>query len=140
MDAEVYLTQIGLNNAIIIDKQNSLIELYALATSITAPMGTEPVQTSSISDKVGKFGTEIVYLRQKIEEDIIRLKTENMQRIKHIEQVGDELQYKVLYKHYVDGLKFNRIAELLGYSEVWISTQHQNGLAKVQEILDLNNE
>lgn len=136
MDAKTYLQQIGLNLEIIKDKKNEIVQLYTLATSITAPMGTEPVQTSNISDKVGKFGAEVADLRAKIEAEILDLQKDNMNRIETIRQVRNIVQYKILYKHYVEGKKFKKIAEEVHYSEVTISNKHTEALERVQEILD----
>lgn len=135
MDAKEYLEQIGINLAIIKNKQDEIEQLYTLATSITAPMGTEPVQTSNISDKVGKFGSEIADLRKEIETEIIELQKDNMRRIQTIQKVGNELQYKVLYNHYVKGMEFNDIAEELHFAPVTISKNHTKALEKIENLI-----
>ena len=135
MSAKEYLDQIGINLDIIKNKKNQIEELFALATSVNAPMGTEPVQTSNISDKVGKFGSEFADLHGEIKAEIIRLQKDNMQRIQTIQEVGNRLQYNILYCHYVDGLEFNDIADELHFAPITISRNHAKALEKIDEIL-----
>lgn len=135
MNAKEYLEQIGINLAIIEDKKDQIEEVLALATSITAPMGTEPVQTSNISDKVGKFGSEFADLRKEIEAEILELQKDNMKRIQTIQKVGNILQYKILYNHYVKGMEFNDIAEMLNFAPVTISRNHTKALEKIEKLI-----
>ena len=99
-------------------------------------MGTEPVQTSGVSDKVGKITAKIVDLENEINSLIDRYIDDKQERIAIIEQVNDPLQYNILHKHYVQGVRFRDIAEEEHYSEVHINKQHQKALEKVQQILN----
>lgn len=136
MEAQTYLEYIEKANAQI---QNKLVEVYqlrCLAESITAPMGTEPVQTSGVSDKVGNITAKIVDLEQKINRMIDTFIDKKQERIEVIEQVEDTLLYTILHKRYVQGKKFVTIAEEEHYSEVHICNKHQEALEAVQQILN----
>lgn len=136
VDAKTYLEYIEKANARI---QNKLVEVYqlrCLAESITAPMGTEPVQTSGPSDKVGNITAKIIDLEQKINRMIDIFIDKKQERIEIIEQVDDTLLYSILHKRYVQGKKLYIIAQEEHYTEVHISNKHQEALERVQEILD----
>ena len=136
MDAKTYLEYIEEANARI---QNKLVEVYqlrCLAESITAQMGTEPVQTSGVSDKVGNISAKIVDLEQKINRMIDIFIDKKQEHIEVIEQVEDTLLYTILHKRYVQGKKMNTIAQEEHYTEVHISNKHQEALDEVQRILD----
>jgi hypothetical protein len=136
VNAKTYLEYIAKANAHI---QNKLVEVYqlrCLAESITAPMGTEPVQTSGASDKVGKIAAKIVDLEDEINALIDKYIDDKQERIAVIEQINEPLQYNILHKHYVQGMRFKEIAEEEHYSEVHINKQHQKALEKVQKILN----
>ena len=136
MDARVYLQQIAKDDKLIQNKCVEVYQLRCLATSVTAQMGTEPVQTSGVSDKVGNITAKIVDLEAEINRMIDKFIDDKQVRIKVIEQIDDELQYNILHKHYVQGKKFREIAEEEHYTEVHISKQHQKALKKVQKIIN----
>lgn len=136
IEAQEYLEYIEKANAQI---QNKLVEVYqlrCLATSITAPMGQESVQTSGVSDKVGNITAKIVDLEQKINRMIDTFIDKKQERIEVIEQVEDTLLYTILHKRYVQGKKLNVIAQEEHYTDVHISNKHQEALEEVQRILD----
>lgn len=140
MEAKAYLEEIGKADARI---QNKLIEVYqlrCLATKVTAQMGSEAVQTSGVSDKVGNISAKIIDLEAEINQMIDKFIDDKQERIKVIEQVDDALLYTILHKHYVQYKKFVTIAEEEHYTEVHISNKHQEALDKVQEILDRKEE
>jgi DNA-directed RNA polymerase specialized sigma subunit len=136
LDARVYLQQIAKDDKLIQNKCVEVYQLRCLATSVTAPMGTEPVQTSGVSDKVGNITAKIVDLEAEINRMIDKFIDDKQERIKVIEQVNEPLQYNILHKHYVQGKKFREIAEEEHYTEVHISKQHQKALKKVQKIIN----
>lgn len=136
MDAKKYLSQILKDDRIIKNKCVEVYQLRCLATSVTAPMGKESVMTSGPSDKVGNIVSKILDMENEINELIDRYIDEKQERIKVIEQIEDPLQYTILHKHYVQGIRFRDIAEEEHYSEVHIAKQHQKALAKVQNILN----
>ena len=136
MDARTYLQQIQKDNKLIQNKCVEVYQLRCLATSVTAPMGTEPVQTSGVSDKVGNITAKIVDLECEINKMIDRFIDDKQERIKVIEQVENPLQYNILHSYYVQGKRFKEIAEEEHYSEVHINKQHQKALEKVQKTLN----
>ena len=119
--------------------QSKLVELYqlrCLATNITAQTGTEPVQTSGVSDRVGNIAGKIVDLEKEIDDMIFQFIRDKQERISVIEQVDDTLLFSILHKHYVQYKKIKTIAEEEHYTEVHISNKHKEALDRVQEILD----
>lgn len=136
LKAEKYLEQIEKLDVLIENKRVELYQLDCLVTSITAQLGSEPVQTSGANDKVGNITAKIVDLKKEIIRMIDKFLDEKQERIAVIEQVDDALLCKILHKHYVQYKKFNTIAKEVHYSEVTISNKHQEALEKVQEILD----
>lgn len=136
MDAATYLEQIVNDDARIQAKLIEVYQLRCLVTSVTAQLGTEPVQTSGDKDKVGKIVAKIIDLEHKINMMIDAFIDKKQERIEVIEQVEDTLLYTILHKHYVQGKKFVTIAEEEHYSEVHICNKHQEALEQVQRILD----
>ena len=136
LKAERYLEQIRKSDARIDSKLIELYQLRCLATKVTAQMGSEVIQTSGVSDKVGNVAAKIVDLEAEINRLIDKFIDDKQERIKVIEQVDDALLYTILHKHYVQYKKFVTIAEEEHYTEVHISNKHQEALEKVQEILD----
>ena len=136
LKAERYLEQIRKSDARIDSKLVELYQLRCLATKVTAQMGSEVIQTSGVSDKVGNVAAKIVDLEAEINRLIDKFIDDKQERIKVIEQVDDALLYTILHKHYVQYKKFVSIAEEEHYTEVHISNKHQEALEKVQEILD----
>jgi hypothetical protein len=136
LKAERYLEQIRKSDARIDSKLVELYQLRCLATKVTAQMGSEVIQTSGVSDKVGNVTAKIVDLEAEINRLIDKFIDDKQERIKVIEQVDDALLYTILHKHYVQYKKFVTIAEEEHYTEVHISNKHQEALEKVQEILD----
>jgi hypothetical protein len=136
LKAERYLEQIRKSDARIDSKLVELYQLRCLATKVTSQLGSEPVQTSGVSDKVGNIAAKIVDLEAEINRLIDKFIDDKQERIKVIEQVDDALLYTILHKHYVQYKKFVTIAEEEHYTEVHISNKHQEALEKVQEILD----
>ena len=136
LKAEKYLQQIKKADARIQSKLVEVYQLRCLATKVTAQMGTEPVQTSGISDKVGNIAAKIIDLENEINRLIDKLIDDKQERIAVIEQVDDALLYTILHKHFVQYKKFTTIAEEEHYSEVHINNQYKKALEEVQKILD----
>lgn len=136
LNAEKYLKQIKSSEVRIQRKQVELYQLNCLATQMTAPMGTEPIQVTGTSDKVGNISAKIVDLENYIKRLIEKFIADKEERIAVIEQVDDVLLYTILHKHYVEYKKISTIAKEEHYSDVHISNKHQEALERVQEILD----
>ena len=136
IEAQKYLEQIAKDDKIIQNKFVEVYQLRCLAESITAPMGTEPVQTSGVTDKVGNIAAKIVDLENEINELIDRYIDDKQERIKVIEQIDNPLQYSILHKYYVQGKKIAEIAAEEHYSDVHIIRQHKKALQKVQNIIN----
>lgn len=136
MDAKEYLGQIDFLDRLIQSKQVEVYQLKCLATNVTAPMGSEPVQTSNISDKVGNITAKIVDLENEINDLIDQYIDEKQKRINMIEQIDDPLQYSILHKKYIQKKSLTKIAEEEHFSRVWIDKNHGYALKKIQNFLN----
>lgn len=138
--AKEFLTQIEKDDLLIQNKCVELYQLKCLATSTTAQMGNEPVQTSGTSDKVGRIASKMVDLQNEINAMVDKLIDDRQDRIAVIEQVRDPLQYTILHKRYVQYRKLPDIAKELHFSEVWVAKVHGKALLQVQKILNSQKE
>lgn len=138
MNAKQYLKQLKwLKN--LIDTKNEQIEsLREIATKITPNYSSEPVQTSSISNKVGNSVVKIVDLENELTVDVQKY-TSLMQEIIHkIELIPDnELKLLLTYK-YVNFNTWEQIAEKMDCSLRWVYELHQRGLAAFDVVLKLS--
>lgn len=133
MDAQTYLYGIERIETNIVLLQEELVTLFSLATSMTAPTDKEPGSSSGVSDPVGNFGTKLAYRDDRIKGEIDELFRERDERVAAILAVTDVTARKVLYRHYVNRMKFKDIAVELGYSQQSISEYRKKGEAEVQK-------
>lgn len=124
--------------------KNKLVEVYQLrcmATSITAPTDSDAIQTSGITDRVGNVVPKIVELENEINNMIDHFVDEKQKRVKLIETLENDLEYKVCHMHYVQYKELTDIALELGYSYPWILEVHSkaiNNLCKPYTNLYIN--
>ena len=135
-EAKEYLGQIDFLDRLIQNKQFEVYQLKCLATNVTAPMGTEPVQNSNVSDKVGNITAKIVDLEIEINGLIDQYIDEKQKRITLIEQIDDPLQYSILHKKYIQRKSLTEIAEEEHFSYVWVNKNHGYALKKIQNFLN----
>lgn len=136
MDAKEYLKQIARDNVVIENKLAEIRRLESLATNISSVMSDTPVQSSGNNDSVGKLVADIADKKAELQFVIDELNTDRDKRIKVIEQLEDRLQYSVIYKRYVDLMRFEDIADEKHYSTVWIFKIHKQALYNIQIILN----
>lgn len=130
--AQDFLDQIQKIDAIIFNKQNEVERWKAIATSITAPIGSEKVQASGSLQKMADAVCEYVDIE---EEDIRQLFKKRRYIISVIEQLT-VTEYKLLYNIYVLQLNFDEAAETAEKSRSWVNSTHGRALQNVQRILD----
>lgn len=136
MKAASYLSDIKRYNKLIENKLIELTQLRNMATSITASITNERVQTSSNGDKIGNAVSKIADCERELDKIIDEFIDEKNKRIKLIECVKDPVLYDVLHKHYVQFKSFSDIAASMHYSKEWIYELHNNALNIVQEFLN----
>jgi len=129
--AKEYLEQYAKLDAVIINKTIEAEQWEALATSITAQMDGERVQSSGNQQKMADAINRSVDIKAEVEA-LIRKKQEITETI---EQLPIE-EYKLLHKVYIQqkGMKAAQVEDNRSYS--WITTVHGKALSKLQDILD----
>lgn len=131
MKAKEYLEQYAKLDAVIINKTIEAEQWEALATSITAQMDGERVQSSGNQQKMADAINRSVDIKAEVEA-LIRKKQEITETI---EQLPIE-EYKLLHKVYIQqkGMKAAQVEDNRSYS--WVTTVHGKALSKLQDILD----
>ena len=136
MDIKEFLEYIILADKRIKNKQIEIYQLYCLATSTTAPMGSEAIQTSGVSDKVGNAVTKIMQEKEKAERMVEEFVEERAKRIALIETLENPLYYDVIHLHYVQGKQLTDIATEKGYAESYIYEIHGKALKNLTKHME----
>ncbi len=131
MDARKFLQQIEKIELQIKNKKYEKERWDDIATSITAQMGGERVQTSGSKEKMAKAVIEAVAVQEQI--DVLLDTISEVYRV--IEKL-DTKYYKFIHKIYVQGMTLREVASSEGYSYSWATTMHSRALKEVQRILD----
>lgn len=131
VEAREYLEQIEKNERMIKNKQYERAYWLGMATSTTATLGGDRVQTSGNKQQME---LQVVEAAQ-ADEDIKRLKREIADIISTIQRLSVE-DYDFLHKVYVQhkSLKVVHCEAHKSYS--WATTTHQRALERLQAILD----
>ena len=146
MKAKAFLLQIQKLNTLIENKTAERAQLYAMATSTTAPTALDTgvrVQTSGNPQRMTAAIDSYIELDKQIAENIARIESEKQRIISVIEQL-DAKEYDMLHKMYVGTVKDGRLhymdyvelGELYNKSYSWCTTMHGLALKKVQRIID----
>lgn len=136
VDAETYLKEISKCEARIYGKIAEIKRLECLATSVTAALCDDKVQTSGISDKIGNIVVQIETEKEKLQKAIEHFFEVKSERIALIEQLDNVLDYKVIHGKYVRYLKFKDIAKEEHFSEQYIREVHIRALENFQILLN----
>lgn len=142
MTAKEYLEQIQDLEKALYNKRFELYKLECLATSITAPMDREAVQTSNISDKVGNGAVDIAAFKKEIEAQLQAFLIQRRECIRVIEEVRQisEMQYNILHKKYVAYLTLKEISKEECYSYDYIREMHGEALKNVEKFMPKSKE
>ena len=135
LQAQLYLEQIERYDKFIQAKLAEIYQLRCLATSVTAATGSERVQTSGTSDKVGNITATIVDKENEVQKMIEHFFNEKSERIKLIEQLENTLEYTVLHERYIQYMSLKDIAAKEGYSYQYICEIHGRAIKKIQSFL-----
>lgn len=96
--------------------KQSIAALRTLATSLSAPLGGDRVQSSGVSDRVGRIVADIADAEAEMEKEIQRLAELRLEAIRMVEQLPEPDQ-SVMRLRYIVGKTWETIAEEVGYSE-----------------------
>lgn len=135
MTASEYLNQIKNCDIRINQKLVELQQLRSMATSITAPIGGDMVQTSGSGDKVGHIVAKIIDTENEINRMIDEYLDMKNACIRTIEKLTNPLQYIVIHKHYVEGKTLYQISDEEGYSYQYIIEIHNSALNEIEKYL-----
>jgi hypothetical protein len=148
MKAQDFLKQLKKIDCIISNKMAELEQWQNVATSITAPMGGERVQSSGSKERMADAVCEKVDILTEIREEINRLLAKRKEIISVLEQLEAD-EYDLMYKVYVGKLELRKdgtmvtrymqlkeVADLYCNSYGWATNIHGTALKNVQKIID----
>ena len=130
-----YLKRIGEIDTLIERIQEDKARWLDIATSITAPMGGERVQTSSN----GKKMENAIVNSMDYDERIVELNKERIEIVKTIELLPFA-EYNLLYMRYVKRMEYRDIGAMLGKSYSCCTSVHGRALQSLKKILDGRKE
>lgn len=135
MNAVEYLTNIKLIERAIRLKREEIEELRTLAESIAIKTGEEPVQTSGTSDKVGNIVARIVDMEKELEESMLDYINKRTECIMLLDKM-DINEREVLYRRYIQDMKWDDVADAMGYSSEHVrGTLHTSALNTFENLL-----
>lgn len=135
-DAQVFLEQHEKWEEIIKNKCSEWQMWRDLATSITANMGGERVQSSGTMSRMADAVERCIEAEAEIAESVRELRRQQKQIVETIEQLNSPMEYKLLHDKYIKHLSYHQIAEKYGKDYSWATTMHGRAIRNVQAILD----
>ena len=136
LSAKQYLLSIKQLERAIRLKKEEIEELRTLASSITIKTGEEPVQTSGTSDKVGNIVAKIVDLQRELEDSASAYLDKRAECIALLDKIQDIDEREVLYRRYVQDMKWEEVGNAMGYSDVYVrGTLHVNAIVNFENLL-----
>lgn len=120
--------------------ENKLIEQRQwkdLAMSITANMGGEKVQSSSVStSRMEDAVLKCIMIEDEIAEAVARLIAEKKKVVRTIEELHSPTEYRILHMRYIQYISLADISEKLNREYTWVTTVHGRAVKHVQELLN----
>ena len=95
--------------------EQNIKALRSLATSLSAPLGGDRVQSSGTADRVGKMVADIADAEMEMDEQIQKLTALKLEALEMINRLPEPEQ-GVVRLRYVSGLTWERVADEAGYS------------------------
>lgn len=133
MTTKEYLSQIRRYDKNVNNKLSELFQLRQLSVSISVSVKEDNIQSSSDKDKLGSVMAKIIDLENEINSIVDDFLTMKTQIVMQISSIDDDMRYQVLFSRYVEGKKFERIAEEQEYSERQIMRIHLDALDDFEE-------
>ena len=134
-DAREYLRQVRKIELLI---QNKLAEREywkSVATSTTASMDDERVQTSKNPQKMANAVCRYVDIEREIDRAVDALYDVKAEVIATLEQLDVE-EYDVLYKRFIQFMTIFETSEACDMSPSWVKSVQRRGIDSVQAIID----
>lgn len=133
MTTKQYLSRFQRINQEIDGNLAEIFRLKTMAMSITVAQKDVNVQSSGDPDKMASAVAKIVDLEREINEKIDGMKVSREKMISQISQIDNDMEYTVLYQHYIQNLTFEKIADNNNYSVRHIFRVHGNALQSFEK-------
>ena len=135
MKAKEYLEQLRKLDKLIENKLAEKERWQCIATTTTAQLSGERVQSSGNQQKMADAVCRYIELESEINACIDRFVDQRQEIIATIEMLDVEA-YDLLHKMYVQYLTLQDAADAMDKSYSWVATMHGTALKRVQRILD----
>ncbi|GHV25602.1 hypothetical protein FACS189465_3520 [Clostridia bacterium] len=136
---EKELSQLYFLKKEIAEYQQQILMFETLATKCTSTMSDMPHKTG-ITDRVGKYGTKIVDIKDSISQSLEKYASEFKRLNDFILNVEDSEIRLILKYRYVDGLSWRKIADKMGesgkFSEEYPRRRHNSFFKKLTKMLE----
>lgn len=136
VDAKTYLEEIERYETYIKSRIAEIYRLESLATSMTAALCDDKVQTSGDKDKIGKIVARILDEKDKLLKTVEYFFEVKSERIALIEQLENLLEYKVIHGKYIQYLELKDIAANENYTHQYICEVHNRAIENFQVLLN----
>lgn len=134
--AQIFLERVEMIDAIIENKLIEQRQWKELATSISANMDGERVQSSSRSNsKMADAVINCIAMEDEIAEAVDKLIVEKRKITQALEKLDNPTWYRILHMRYVQYIKLKDIAAQLNKDYDWVTTTHGRALKGVQNLL-----
>lgn len=133
LDSKAYLEEVQRLDILISAARRKMARQKAVATSITAQMGGERVQSTSTKQRMAEAMDSYVDTERDELQPLLRKRDEILDTLK---KVRGSLRFAVLYEHYFERKKLTVIARERHFSYSHIAREHGKGLREVQKIIE----
>lgn len=129
-----YLSQISRCEDMIERKQNEILKLDNLAHGIKSPTyDPNKVQSSLSGDKMSNIVVKLVETQEELEDLIESYIDKRKYIISQIDQIPNQISYKVLTDRYIEQKRYYEIANEIQYSEKWVRKAHARAIREFEE-------
>lgn len=133
-EAQIFLERLEKLDVLIECKLIERRQWYELATSITANIGGEVVQSSGSQSKMADAIDKCMDMESEIASAVDKLIAQKKDVTQTIEQVDNATWYKILHERYVQHIELKDIADSFGKSYDWVKSTHGRAIQCVQRI------
>lgn len=138
MTVKEYLMQYMEAGSDIDDRLEEIARLRAKSVAIGVSLNPNKVQSSGDKDPVGSIVAQIVDMEREVGREVAHLRLLKEQVMAVITAIPDHKQRKVLYRRYILGEKWEKIAEEMDASYQWVCVLHTKALKRIKLAVDTN--
>lgn len=135
-EAQIFLEQVEKVDAIIPNKLIEMQQWYDLATSITASMNGECVQSSGSKQKMADAINKCLDVVDDLTSQVDQLKSVKTNVTQTIEQLYSPTEYKVLHMRYIQYKTLEDIDSYFKKSDGWAKVTCHRATKHVQVVLN----